>query len=815
MEENISQLSEKYNKSKTKKNNYKNKKVNNLESSNEDKKIFDKINNDFFPLDNNNNIISSIKKHKKGIKSSTSYEEYELPDNINNIFLKEKIIKDDKNKKKKINSKKNNKSENSENKNLNNIKISKLKNLINKLNNLFLINITNKYYQRWMLQTFDIIEEDSEEPDEKEVKDGKEVKEEKDKDKYNKKEKEKEENEEEEEEEEEENDYGGDLEEIEERAPDEEESVITSVQSKVKIKRTNDILFALRKIIKYKNIFFRYFIRWYNAVDINGPTNEYKKIRKEKKINNNINNINININAKKNLASNFNNINIIEFKNPIYEVSSEEKIDESKSDAKINLKNFIELKGTKKNILKKYYEIWYNLTLNKDNNNNSLDSNNNEQNEYIFTYHGNARNKSNNSDKKIKIDKSNITEDNMSDKNKEIKEYNNKRPKINSDNLENITPKKTKEKKQCYIKKKIYSIKKEDINNENKKSKKKNKNNIMLKNIIIKANNKNLLFSTFKKWIQLTLNKNQISKVIFKKKQSTKIKKKITNSKNKKKIQTIKINTEDNDELQKKDKNKFKKNISDNSNNINSFSEEQFSDSMPINNIKKYSTVNNIQINSDNSINNSISINTNSNSANEILEQLKEKESGNVDKKSKKVKKDGNKKIIKSKDKKESNIQIKNKEEGEDNENIRKMIEKICRIHQNQRAQRYLLIKPPIIKKSKKEKKLEDRQSFSSINYSLKIEKFQKKLMKLFLKATCRQDPLMKNFDIWFNKTFKSGNYIPFIRKKSSTSSDGKIKVKRNISKVKKIKKNKKINNEEEINNKKRDISADNVNTNL
>ena len=102
MEENFSQLSEKYNKSKTKKNNYKNKKVNNLESSNEDKKIFDKINNDFFSLDNNN-IISSIKKHKKGIKSSTSYEEYELPDNINNIFLKEKIIKDDKNKKKKIN----------------------------------------------------------------------------------------------------------------------------------------------------------------------------------------------------------------------------------------------------------------------------------------------------------------------------------------------------------------------------------------------------------------------------------------------------------------------------------------------------------------------------------------------------------------------------------------------------------------------------------------------------------------------------------------------------------------------------------------
>ena len=193
---------------------------------------------------------------------------------------------------------------------------------MNSINNL---NLINKYFQRWILQTFDVIEEDSEGQNDQEKNNNQK--------------------EEEEEEEEEENDYGGDLEEIEERAADEEESVITSVQSKTKVKRANDILFALRKIIKYKNIFFRYFIRWYNAVEINAPTNEYKKIRKEKKLSNNI------INNKKNMSnvnSNLNNSNKNGLKRPIYEVSSEERIDELKSDAKANLKNIIELKGNKK-----------------------------------------------------------------------------------------------------------------------------------------------------------------------------------------------------------------------------------------------------------------------------------------------------------------------------------------------------------------------------------------------------------------------------------------------------------------------------------
>ena len=148
-------------------------------------------------------------------------------------------------------------------------------------------------------------------------------------------------------------------------------------------------------------------------------------------------------------------------------------------------------------------------------------------------------------------------------------------------------------------------------------------------------------------------------------------------------------------------------------------------------------------------------------------------------------------------------------------EKIKKNIEKICRIHKNQRAQRYLLIEPPKIKKLN-EKKKEDRQSFSSINYSLKLEKIQKKLLKLFLKTSCRQKSLMIKFDNWFNKTFDSKNYIPFIRKFLSNSNDGHIKVKRKVSKAKKFKKtgkNNLINKKEEINTK-RDISADNVNLN-
>ena len=734
----------------------------------------------------NNKIRDEMENpQNKKIKKSKKSDFYDINDSIN---------KDDKNKKRKNNTKKIYKV-NADDKI---IKKTKLKNIINKLNYLYLINVVNKYYQKWILQTFDIVEEDSESANDKEA----------NKDKSNK---DKEKNEEEEEEEEEEIDYGGDLEEIEERAPDEEESVITSVHSKTKVKRTNDILFALRKIIRYKNIFFRYFIRWYNAVDINAPTNEYKKIRKEKKLSNNLNSI------KKNVVNANQNINMIELKNPIYEVSSEEKIEEPKSDVKTNLKNFIELKGTKKTILKKYYDIWYNLVFNQEN---SMDSNNNDQNEYIFTYHGNFRNKDEIISPKIKIKKQNLTDDNIKVNNKDkentknkVEGYNNKAKRISENS--NNTSKKSKQKAQCYIRKKIYSIKKET----KKTNKKKIKISDILKNLFIEINNKKLLFNALKKWNDIS-KKLDIGKVIFKKKQSTKIKKKISTSKSKKKPPAKKI---DNNNLgleeigHKKNnlsldefinqKDKIKKLISE-SNKLkpNNLDDNQYqiltSESSPLINSKKYNnwTNNSYQINSDTSINNSI--NTNSNTS-EMIDQFKDR-----DLKDNNIKK--TKKTIKKEKKDNKGISGENELDEEEMEKIKKNLEKIRRIHKNQKAQRYLLIKPPKMKKN--EKKKEDRQSFSSINYSLKLEKIQKKLLKLFLKTTCRQDSLMNNFDRWFNKTFNSKNYIPFIKKNLSNSTD--LKVKKKISKPNKIKKTgKNVNDKKEVVNKKRDISVDNINS--
>ena len=139
------------------------------------------------------------------------------------------------------------------------------------------------------------------------------------------------------------------------------------------------------------------------------------------------------------------------------------------------------------------------------------------------------------------------------------------------------------------------------------------------------------------------------------------------------------------------------------------------------------------------------------------------------------------------------------------------MVEKIRRTHRNKKGQRYLLIKPPKIFKKIQEKKKDDRESFSSINYSLKLEKFKKKLFKLILKTTCRKNPLMHYFDEWFNKTYCSDDYIPFLRKISSISNNNIDIDKRKASKIKKLKKNKKSNEDK---NKRVDLSVDNINLN-
>lgn len=81
------------------------------------------------------------------------------------------------------------------------------------------------------------------------------------------------------------------------------------------------------------------------------------------------------------------------------------------------------------------------------------------------------------------------------------------------------------------------------------------------------------------------------------------------------------------------------------------------------------------------------------------------------------------------------------------------------------------------------------------------MKNFKKKLYKLILKNICRKEPVMHFFDNWFNKTFHSEDYIPFLRRNLSNSNIGKIKVQRKSSKTEKIKKTKKISIEDKIKN--------------
>ena len=78
------------------------------------------------------------------------------------------------------------------------------------------------------------------------------------------------------------------LEEIEERAPEEEESCISSViltkeYQKSPKKYINNIL-ILRKLLKYKNILYYYFARWRRAVNHVSLTKSFRKLKKKKKI---------------------------------------------------------------------------------------------------------------------------------------------------------------------------------------------------------------------------------------------------------------------------------------------------------------------------------------------------------------------------------------------------------------------------------------------------------------------------------------------------------------------------------------------------
>jgi hypothetical protein len=107
-----------------------------------------------------------------------------------------------------------------------------------------------------------------------------------------------------------------------------------------------------------------------------------------------------------------------------------------------------------------------------------------------------------------------------------------------------------------------------------------------------------------------------------------------------------------------------------------------------------------------------------------------------------------------------------------DNKTFDEKIEEINKKHLNNKFQRYLLIKLP---KSKKKKRIEDnfkidnkRESFSTLNFKIKMEHLDKTLLKIIKKAYCRKNTLMNCFDKWFDITYNNNNYVPFLHKNKS-----------------------------------------------
>ena len=230
--------------------------------------------------DNNTRIFKPKRPKIRANEEIINNEDYYQPlisetitlESIKNITYNRSIANNE-NKIKKEKKRKKNSEENKKSKKLT-IKQKKLKNLINKFSSpAFKI---KRAFVKWVNITFNhkknmsgglashSEEEEEEDPDE---------------------------DEEEEEEDEEKiklmNDLNvNDLEEIEERPPNEEESALTSVMAK-QAKNKNKISVALRKIIKYKNIFYSYFYHWNKVINIPNILNilQFQKLMKNSIIN--------------------------------------------------------------------------------------------------------------------------------------------------------------------------------------------------------------------------------------------------------------------------------------------------------------------------------------------------------------------------------------------------------------------------------------------------------------------------------------------------------------------------------------------------
>ena len=230
--------------------------------------------------DNNTRIFKPKRPKIRANEEIINNEDYYQPlisetitlESIKNITYNRSIANNE-NKIKKEKKRKKNSEENKKSKKLT-IKQKKLKNLINKFSSpAFKI---KRAFVKWVNITFNHkknmsggLASHSEEEEEEDP----------------------EEDEEEEEEDEEKiklmNDLNvNDLEEIEERPPNEEESALTSVMAK-QAKNKNKISVALRKIIKYKNIFYSYFYHWNKVINIPNILNilQFQKLMKNSIIN--------------------------------------------------------------------------------------------------------------------------------------------------------------------------------------------------------------------------------------------------------------------------------------------------------------------------------------------------------------------------------------------------------------------------------------------------------------------------------------------------------------------------------------------------
>ena len=150
------------------------------------------------------------------------------------------------------------------------------------------------------------------------------------------------------------------LEEIEERAPEEEESCISSLilskeYQKSPKKYVNNIL-ILRKLLKYKNILYYYFMRWKRLSNNVSLTKNFKILKRKQRMPMNEYIIGDAIITNDSIDSDKNDDNI---KNSYNSEIRKEKILK-------NLKFFIEFNKSKKSIKKKYINRWREFVLKKE-----------------------------------------------------------------------------------------------------------------------------------------------------------------------------------------------------------------------------------------------------------------------------------------------------------------------------------------------------------------------------------------------------------------------------------------------------------------